>query len=395
MPSEQLLRRTRWAAVLLCVSTVLVSVSDMDTQTGIGGLLPRPLLFCFAIAYAALLLILLRPSLNPSHSRWMAALMLCSVPLDFDNLAALNLFALPFVAARSSRRPWIWAQAAVFLVQLLFGWLKLADPAQWERFRNFPPAELPALYLALGTGILQCIVWGGFAYLIGSLLVQLEMDRMLVTRANAELRGAQTMLAETARIEERLKISRELHDSVGHYLTSLNLQLEIISNVAGTDAQKSLERARLLVRLLLAEVREAASDWRLERSEALPAAIRELCEGVSGLDIKLDLATDLPPANPGTSHALFRIVQESLTNTLRHAKGARTFSVILGRASSGGFELRISDDGAGTLRMKPGSGIQGMRDRVRELAGTLDIESSGGFRIHVTLPAAAGRSLAP
>jgi signal transduction histidine kinase len=392
MPSEQLLRWARWAAMLLCVSTVLVSVADVDVPLGISGLFPKPLLFCLAIAYATLILVVLRPSWNPTHHRWLAALMVCSIPLDFDNLSALNLFALPFVVPGGKRSRWVWAQASIFAAQFLFGWLKLADPAQWDRLRALPQAELPSFYFAIASGLLQCLIWGGFAYLIGSLLVQLERDRMLLARANSELRGAQTMLSETARIEERLKISRELHDSVGHYLTSLNLQLEIVGSLAGPDAHKAVERARLLVRLLLAEVREAASDWRLERSEALPAAIRQLCDGVSALNIQLKLANDLPPANPGTSHALFRIVQESLTNTLRHANGARTFSVKLGRSPAGGFQLKIYDDGV-AAEFKPGSGIKGMQDRVRELHGSIEFETARGFCIDVTIPAASVRSV--
>ncbi len=394
MVSEHLLRWARWGAVLLCVTTVLVSAADLDTVKGISGLSPKPALVIFAVAYSVILAVLLRiKPVAGAHSPLMAALMLCSLPLDFDNLSALNLFALPFAVAPHRRRPWLWAQGGIFVLQLAFGWLNLVDPAQWSKLRAAMNVDPVPLLSALGAGVSQCVAWGGFAYLVGSLLVQLEMDRRMLVRANAELRGTQTMLAETARIEERLKISRELHDSVGHYLTSLGLQLEIAGSVGGADVQRPVERARLLVRLLLAEVREAASDWRLEKSEALPSAIRELCEGATGLETKLELAVDLPPASPGTSHALYRIVQEALTNTLRHS-GARTFMVTLRTATAGGFELVLSDDGGGVAVVKPGTGLRGMEDRVRELGGSLRIDSGSGrgFTIEVHIPAA--RSLA-
>ena len=393
MVSEQWLRWARWGAVLLCLTTMLVAVVDQETLPGISGLIPRPVLTLLAVVYAGLLFSLLRITRGPAPARRLLALMLCSLPLDFDFLSALNLFALPFVIPPMRRRPWIWAQTVVFVIQVGFGWLGMAKPGQWANLSVVLSTDPAGLALALGAGLLQCAAWGGFAYLVGSLLVQLDTDRRLLAQTNAELRGTQTMLAETARIEERLKISRELHDSVGHYLTSLGLQMEIAGSVGGADVQRPVERARLLVRLLLAEVREAATDWRIERSEALPAAIRELCEGALGLQVKLEFAASLPPANPGTNHAIYRIVQEALTNTLRHS-GARTFTVLLATPASGGFDLTVSDDGAGVAAVKPGNGLRGMEERARELNGTMQITTGPGrgFSLQVTIPGARSQT---
>jgi signal transduction histidine kinase len=388
MSSEQQLRWARWGAVLLCLTTTLVALTSDEPLPGLSGWLPRPLLALIAFGYAALLFHLLRLAPGPPRERSLAALMLCSLPIDFDFLSAFNLFALPFVIP-GRRRRWIGAQAGIFFVQLLFGWLGLGKPGQWTNIQAVLAASPAELALALGAGLLQCAAWGGFAYLVGSLLVQLDRDRGQLAHTNASLRGAQVMLAETARLEERLKISRELHDSVGHYLTSLGLQLEIAGNVAGPEAQRPVERARLLVRLLLAEVREAASDWRVERPEALPVAIRELCASAPGLKVELTLADDLPPASPGTSHALYRIVQEALTNTLRHG-GARTFTVDLRTGTGGGFELTVRDDGAGAGQFEKGNGVRGIEDRVRELSGTMQISTSPGkgFTLQVSIPPA-------
>ena len=393
MVSEQLLRWARWGAVLLCLSTMAVALAAEDPLPGISGWLPKPLLAAIALGYAALLFSLLKIAAVPPRYRPFAGLMLVSLPLDFDFLSAFNLFALPFVVPPTRRRPWLRAQAAIFVIQIVFSWLGLAKPNGWANLKTVLSTEPGGVALALGAGLLQCAAWGAFAYFVGSLLVQLQNDRRQLAQTNAELRGAQTMLAEAARTEERLKMSRELHDSVGHYLTSLGLQLEIASSVAGPDAQRPVERARLLVRLLLAEVREAASDWRIERSEALPASLRQLCEGAVGLNVQLDLASELPPASPGTSHALYRIVQEALTNTLRHS-GARAFHVVLRQGESGGFDLAIHDDGAGVAQVRPGSGLRGIEDRVRELGGTLQIgsEPGQGFSLRILIPPARSQA---
>ncbi len=394
MVSDRLLRRSRWGALSLCASTALVAAVDTSEASGISGWVGKPALIAVATIYSALLAVVLRPeSVSSSRrlrTRCLGLAMAVSVALDIDNLAALNLFALPFAIPSGRRRRWLWAQAGVLALQLL-ALFNLRDPAQRAKLAEVWSLQGRELMAALGAGVLQMLAWGLFAYLVGSLLVQLEIDRQMLQRANAELRATQTMLAETTRIEERLRISRELHDSVGHYLTSLGLQLEIVENVGGPVVSGPLGRAKLLVRLLLAEVREAATAWRVEKPDALPGAIRELCQSVTHLQVRLDLADDLPAASPGTTHALFRIVQEALTNTLRHSD-ARTFSVRLGNRDDR-FELDVHDDGRGALQYSIGNGLTAMKERVREAGGDLQIDSSRGFHIHALIPAAKGREL--
>lgn len=377
--------------MLLCASTILVAVLDDGQAAGISGWLGKPALSLLGAVYCVLLAAVLRPgftALAATHrARYLGMAMAASLALDFDNLASLNLFALPFAIPAGRRRPWIWAQAGILLIHFQ-AWLKLYDPAQRAKLASIWPAQKGELMAAIGAGLLQLAAWALFAYFVGSLLVQLETDRRLLRRSNAELRATRTMLAEATRTEERLRISRELHDSVGHYLTSLSLQLEIAENIGTGPVAGPIGRAKLLVRLLLAEVRDAAAQWRVEQPAALAAAIRELCGEIPGLRVELDLAADLPPASPGTTNALFRIVQEALTNTLRHS-GARSFSVKLQKKDNQ-FELDIRDDGRGAACYRSGTGLTGMKERVRDLGGELEIDSSPSFHIRALIPAAKG-----
>lgn len=100
MGSERLVRLARWGAALLCASTTLVVVLDTDNAQGISRAIGRPLLAVLSLAYCALLFGLLRPEASGARAKWLGGLMVLSVWLDFDNLAALNLFALSFVTPR-------------------------------------------------------------------------------------------------------------------------------------------------------------------------------------------------------------------------------------------------------------------------------------------------------
>lgn len=386
MTAERALSWARWGALLLCLSTGLVALTQ-EAPPGLPNGVWSPVLTCvLSTLYGVLLFNLLaRPSGERSRPGALALLMALSLPLTADNLAALNLFALPF-AIRGRHGRWLGAQAVVFSLHLGAAWLNLADPATRQALAAMGTQRLTELAGALLVGVLQALAWHAFAYVLGGLLRQLDHDRRALSQANAELRASQTMLAEATRLDERLRLSRELHDATGHHLTSLGVQLEIVASVAGLAGQPALERARLLVRLLLAEVRDAASAWREERSTALPEALRQLLAGLHGPRVTLELAADLPACPPAVAHALFRCAQEALTNVLRHAR-AESVTVAL-RAQPAGLELVVRDDGVGAVQVVCGAGLRGLRERVEALQGqmTLVAEPGRGFTVRAVLP---------
>ncbi|MBW8816549.1 MAG: hypothetical protein JF588_24285 [Caulobacterales bacterium] len=210
-------------------------------------------------------------------------------------------------------------------------------------------------------------------------------DRLAL--ANAELQATHALLTEGARMAERLRISRDLHDVMGHNLTSLTLHLDVAARLAKGPAAEHLRTARGIAGALLEEVRAVVSRVRVEPVD-LRATLTDLIEGVEGLEVSLRLPPDLGPIDPARADAVLRCVQELVTNTLRHAK-ARRLTVELTQDLDGTVTVAARDDGRGGVFVE-GQGLTGMRERFEMLGGSLAISSSddGGFSVRGAMPAA-------
>jgi signal transduction histidine kinase len=294
----------------------------------------------------------------------------------------------PLVLRGRALATWIGLQlgatAAVAVALAAAGSLALPpNPA------GLAPRALQALLIA------ETLVWQVLAFAGGHLaasrhrhsveLARLHADQ---ARANAELRALQRLLEEGARLGERVRISRELHDALGHHLAALSLTLELAAHRAGEAAAGPVRDAQAVAKQMLTDVRSTVASLRSERpGEAdLAGALQVLIEGVRRLEIRLTLPEGLGTVDGASAHVLFRCVQEAITNTLRHGR-ARRLWVELSRAP-GRLELRVRDDGEGAATIEPGLGLTGMRERFEEAGGGLALETAPGegFRLSGWLP---------
>jgi signal transduction histidine kinase len=225
----------------------------------------------------------------------------------------------------------------------------------------------------------------------------------------AELRAAHEELAAlhgraraAAVADERNRLAREIHDTLAHYLTVVNVQLEAAEKLAADQPARSLEavgRARRLTLECLQEVRRSVGALRASTIEelALPRALakltREFAES-TGLEVRLDVGhADALHLRPESSQALYRTVQEGLTNVHRHAHATRARVALT--ASEGLVSLQVEDDGLGPNGQAEapdgGFGLVGLRERVALLGGRLDFGPGpdGGSCLRVTLPVEA------
>jgi two-component system sensor histidine kinase UhpB len=222
-------------------------------------------------------------------------------------------------------------------------------------------------------------------------------------RAEEQLRASRTALRSLAtrqqdiREDERSRIAREIHDSLGQALTALKLQLAAAQDAAAKEASPlstRLAETALMVDDLVKSVRRIATELRppILDQLGLPAAVEWLAQDFArrtGIRCQTSiLPTDGAITNE-LATALFRIVQEALTNVLRHA-GATRVDIELG-VKSGCVMLEINDDGSGITEagMGPGSlGILGMRERAAALGGVLEVapRSNGGTRVAAWFP---------
>ncbi|MGH2593704.1 MAG: histidine kinase [Anaerolineae bacterium] len=199
--------------------------------------------------------------------------------------------------------------------------------------------------------------------------------------------------ARLAKIEERNRLAREIHDTLAQGLTAISLQLEsadALIDDSPARAKESLRKALDLARTNLEEARRSVLDLRaaplLDRS--LPDAIRALAERVErdhGLSIEVRAQGDVDRLPARLEAGAYRIVQEALHNVVRHA-AARQVLVDVSRAE-GRVRVLIQDDGRGfdPPAASQGFGLIGMRERARLLGGVLEVDSAPGRGTRIAL----------
>jgi signal transduction histidine kinase len=274
---------------------------------------------------------------------------------------------------------------------------------------------------------------GGFMLFAAasSFLVRSEAAaREQLAAANAELLGTRALLAENSRAEERLRISRDLHDALGHHLTALSLQLDVASRLSEGKAADHLHQAHAIARLLLGDVRDVVGRLRERGKLDLADAIRSLAgpaeaghydrhaeaghsdrhaeaghsdrHAEAGHDdrpakaghddsvaIHLDLPDTLAVEDVSRAEILLRCVQEIITNTARHAQ-ARNLWIRL-EVRPEGIAVHARDDGHGAEGVICGNGLTGMRERFEMCAGHVEFSTAhgAGFEVRGFLPTPA------
>ena len=327
--------------------------------------------------------------------RWLG-LTLLSYPLF------LLLYARTLLAPRRNSARYPLAMIALCLLLLpwypsglsyfVFGCVMLPAGGQ----RSLPRYLLQLL--ALNACLIAEAKWLGYPWqsvafmpvmtLIIGLIVHVE-------RASAEqdiaLRLSHDEVRRLAATAERERISRDLHDLLGHTLSLITLKLELARKLAPRDSVASareLEEAERVARHALAEVRSAVSGIRSADLAAELAAARLMLES-SRVHLEYDSP---PPALPAEiERGLALVLREAVTNVARHAQASRVQVTFLREPRC--VQLCVADDGRGGITAD-GNGLAGMRDRARALGGTLSIDSPRGhgtrLLLRVPLPATSG-----
>lgn len=269
-------------------------------------------------------------------------------------------------------------------------------------FRVGPPRQ--ALAVVLGVAALAGLVawWGQpvFYYWLPGVFVSLVIGIANIyfgerERRNAELRLTQAEVRRLARVAERERIARDLHDVLGHTLSLIAVKSELAGRLIDTDpgrARDELSGIEDSARSALSEVRAAISGFQEQTLEqALEQAQLALRAADVELTIEMDEELDLPLSHQAM---LSLVIREAVTNVLRHAE-ARVCRIRLFVEAGGELRLEIADDGRGTIR-PDGSGVQGMRARVEALGGEFHVANDGGGgRLVARIPGVAAKRAAP
>jgi signal transduction histidine kinase len=212
--------------------------------------------------------------------------------------------------------------------------------------------------------------------------------------ANHQLAEYASQAEELAATQERNRLAREIHDNLGHYLTIVNVQIEAAKVTCESEPARALEalgKAQELAKKGLTSVRESVAALRVSPVEdrSIDEAIGELIEETKAFGIPTEFKTlgNIKPIESKSALALYRVVQEGLTNVRKHASASHV-EVELDFSQAEVIRLTLKDDGVGAADTDGGFGLIGLRERVQLLGGEFRIHTQPGkgFRIEVTLP---------
>ncbi|QSB05237.1 sensor histidine kinase [Natronoglycomyces albus] len=234
------------------------------------------------------------------------------------------------------------------------------------------------------------------AVVAGALLRLRGEQREMLLAQNRELEAARAAHIRSAVKEERLRIAREVHDAVGHSLVGITLQARAAGKRIEHDparAAASLEEIESLAQSALDETRLAVSTIRQGAAPTGPslqlneASLSVLVQAMSGPDHHIDLFVtgSMAALDPEVERAALRILQESLSNVVRHAGPARASVVV--HVDDEAVRIEVTNNGDCDAAAAPGSGLVGMTERAELLGGHLEAgPTADGWRVHARLP---------
>ena len=223
-----------------------------------------------------------------------------------------------------------------------------------------------------------------FALVSSLSLLRAEQANEETQALNRDLVATQSLLSDASRENERTRISRDLHDLLGHHLTALSINLQVTSRLTEGDVKDRVEKCYALSKLLLSDVREVVSSLRgapvVDLKELLTLAIKDIPK----LTIDLDIEDQFTLDDVNIAEVVLRVVQEAMTNSLKHSKAKRvTIKVV---QLNKNLCLTFVDNGKGAVNYRPGNGLLGMMERVKRVNGTLNIEPMPHMRLKIVIP---------
>lgn len=225
---------------------------------------------------------------------------------------------------------------------------------------------------------------------------RIEEELRMASQANRELNSYLALSEKIAEDRERKRIAREIHDTLGHALTGISAGIDAVKVLVDIDtnrAKEQLNNVSVVVRDGIRDVRGSLNKMRpgaLENNtlkEALIKIIREY-EAISNLEIHLRYEWDNIDLDIAKEDIVFRVIQESITNSVRHGHAKTIWIELLEEES---YVMTIQDDGVGFDELYYGYGLKQMQERLMIIGGSVRFENRGGFYTHIEIPKIGGR----
>lgn len=225
---------------------------------------------------------------------------------------------------------------------------------------------------------------------------RIEEELRMASQANRELNSYLALSEKIAEDRERKRIAREIHDTLGHALTGISAGIDAVKVLVDIDtnrAKEQLNNVSVVVRDGIRDVRGSLNKMRpgaLENNtlkEALIKIIREY-EAISNLEIHLRYEWDNIDLDIAKEDIVFRVIQESITNSVRHGHAKTIWIELLEEES---YVMTIQDDGVGFDKLHYGYGLKQMQERLMIIGGSVRFENRDGFYTHIEIPKIGGR----
>lgn len=364
-----------WTGVIIIVAVAIIAIARIAAQSGWTSpqmFLAAPLLLSQLGAFLLIASDWAEQD-SPDRTRLLFRLqgvIIVSLYLLVDSpfIAILGIVWVAQATEVHPRRAWLLLGASV----AAFG---------VTHFLHWPNSPGSALANTVTLGIFHL-----FALITTQRFRREQQLREEAASLNRELLATRELLASHSRQEERLRIARDLHDSLGHHMTALILQLEVATHRPAAEGGPPVRKALDTAKQLLHELRGAVAELRHDDRIDLRAAVDQLTRNMPGLNVACHYPDVMPVYDMATADALLRCIQEGLTNAARHSHADRVDVTL--HHEDGEIRLHIADNGRGSATpVKEGNGLTGMRERVAGLDGALHWEQSPrGFRLDINLP---------
>lgn len=361
--------------LLLCAGVMVVLAVIVSSDQGHAGPV-NPLAYLWAIGLGLLMLVRRR------HPR----LVLLLTAVGFFSYYAAGFppmgVAVPIAAALYSAAEMGHTRAAVVTG---VGTLALAT--------TYRIAERQSLAFVLGYELSTHVLLIAAVIALGHSVRTTRQLRRRTDQVTRLLSRQRTMDADARSRDDRLSLARDLHDSIGHALTLAALHTEIAreSGTGPTQRDESMTMVRTAISDALTHLRRTVRVLRDGAGEAATPGVQDLpslarAARAAGYEVRVE-ADDLT-LPPDVDAAVFRLVQEGITNALKHSNGNR-LEVHVRQPVPGRVEVNVRDDGvdASVPELTPGHGLSGMQERVADLGGHLRLEArADGWLVHATIP---------
>lgn len=295
------------------------------------------------------------------------------------------LVILP-VIAHSAEQSWGWIMGvsgcSLTMIVVVYGMLS----GNWQQAGVIP--------IYIGSAFVFVVIFSRIALRERTGREQIEQLALELREANHKLSLYAAKVEELATIQERNRLAREIHDTLGHYLTVINVQLGAAAAVMEKNPEKArqaLQKAQKLTQEGLIDVRQSVAALRAHPADLkpLPELLQELLTEIqnSGVQAELHIQGEARPVSPQVQHTLYRAVQEGLTNVRKYAQASQV-QVWLTYQTDEKVQLVVQDNGRGAENISGGFGLLGLRERVQLIGGQVEIQTAPqqGLTLTVTLP---------